>query len=1089
MNKLSQLSMKKKELLNQKLSNYLQEQSTNNIKKHGLKNGPLSFSQQRLWIMNQIEPNSTAYNIPTAYRITGSIKFDTLLKSINNIVSKHESLRTNFRNFESEPQQLIKDKLEMNIDYDDQRNYRDDIGELIENIYKEEANFSFNLEKGPLFKVKLLQIGENEFILYLTFHHIIADAWSIEIFIKELFNNYNDIDSGKKLGKEDLEIQYTDYSIWQNNQLNMGMYEKQLDYWKKKLNNPPSNIEFPLDKGMNDEKSYDGSEVKSNLNLEEFENIKNFAKENGVSVFMVIATAFKIMLNRYTDQEDILIGSPIANRGKKETHDLIGFFLNTLVLRTNISGDLTFLKMLDEVKITILSAIENQDIPFEKVIEATLPNRTNKKPFFDIMINYISRENEMKNDHLKYEPIEYKNPESKFLFTLYVCEKENGLEFKIVFQNTYLNENTMKTFIDQLVNLIEQAIANPMELINNFRLVERVSEKFIPDPTLPIELDLISTLPELFEEQVRLGLNKVAIKYDDTYKTYEQLSNDSNRLANFLINNNTNKGEPVVLYGNRSYQTIVGMLGIMKAGAILVNVDENLTKERKELLIVHSGAKRIIDINGKLERSKDYTIYHFEETQKKDLNSSIVDREVTGNDPAYIFFTSGSTGVPKGILGEHKGLAHFLNWQKNTFNIAAHDKGAQLTNLSFDVVMRDIFLPLISGATLCIPNQDKNGDFSYLLNWLKKEEITFFHSVPSILDAWNVDNTSKHYLDKLKWIFSAGEPLKDKLIYNWKNSFEGSYKFVNLYGPSETTLAKTYHVINQVEDGIQSVGKPIKNTQIFIMKKNVICGIGEVGEIVIRTPYITRGYINKENNEGKFILNPFNSKSEDIFYRTGDVGRITSEGLLQVKGRMDDQIKINGVRVHLSEISSIITNLKSVKSAIVVENKQSDNSQRSFLVAYIVLEKSMEKLDASYIKQQLRKLLPLSVVPEEIIQLDKIPLNPNGKVDKKALPELTVKNESEVVGFRNETERELLIIWKDILGKETIGVTQNFFEIGGESLKAFQIISRVRKKFSSNIDIQSLFNNPTIAELALIIEDPQNNIQHLTIGRSKRRNK
>ncbi|SDC51932.1 non-ribosomal peptide synthetase [Shouchella lonarensis] len=1091
MNRLGLLSDKKKELLKQKLGNRSScNKRSNTIKRYGLRKSAVSFSQQRLWIMNKFESNNVLYNIPTAYRISEKLDIKILSRSLDYLISKHESLRTSFISIDNQLKQCVEGNLEMSIDYEQCCSKGSKIGEKINDVYKEESSFVFDLEKGPLFKVKLLHLNQDESVLYLTFHHIIADAWSIEIFINELLDNYIKLANDQQLDEKDLEIQYADYSVWQNEQIEKGVYDDQLVYWKDKLDHSPEILEFPLDKMMGKERSFEGCEVKKELNTELSLGLKKIAQENEMSLFMVITAAFKIMLNRYTDQEDIIIGTPIANRTRRETHDLIGCFLNTLALRTDLSGDPTFLELLYRLKKTILSAIENQDIPYEKVIEETQKNRTNNNSLFDIMINYVSQTSEGVYDQIGYEPIEFKDSKSKFLFTLYIEEKRDKLKFNIVYQRAYLTAETMNVFMNQFINILEQILNDQTKKVAEFRLVDGDSDKYIPDPTQTIATGPNDTLIELFEEQVKLNLHKVAIKHNEANKTYEDLSQDSARLANFLINKGVRKGEPVALYGERSYKAIVGMLGIFKAGAVLVNIDEELPRGRKELLISGSGVKKILDVNGNFIKADGMDVYLFEESQDKNLDEFIMERDVNGEDPSYIFFTSGSTGTPKGIVGDHKGVSHFLKWQKDTFGISAEDKGAQFTSLSFDVVIRDIFLPLISGATLVIPDQNKKNDLNYLFDWLKSEGITFFHTVPSVLEAWIAENRFQYYLGKLRWIFSAGEPLTEILINKSQGAFLGNYKFVNLYGPSETTLAKSYHVIDNTQEGVQPIGKPISDTQIFIMKGNRVCGVGEIGEIVIRTPYMTKGYLDKANNKDKFIENPFISMSKDMIYRTGDIGRVTSAGLLEIKGRLDDQLKINGVRVHLSEISSVIKQLKYVKNAVVIDGSKVLKTNTTYLIAYVVLEnyKRDDELIHIEIKKKIAGLLPLSVIPEMIVEIDKIPLNSNGKVNIKALPTPEIRDEKlSLVKPKDDIEKKLLEIWEDVLNKDSIGVTQNFFEVGGQSLKAFQIISRVKSNFNTDITIQEIFNNPTVEDMAMIIKNSQSSNCQVTIARSSRR--
>jgi len=721
------------------------------------------------------------------------------------------------------------------------------------------------------------------------------------------------------------------------------------------------------------------------------------------------------------------------------------------------------------------------------LVEALQPERDlSRTPLFQVMLNMQNPSDDFPElSDLKAETISPSEEDSKFDFTLYVSPDEKGILLDLVYNADLFEGQRVAEMLGQMGHLLKQVVEDPAKSIGLYSLRSTRSLSFLPDPCSALPEPEYRPVTSMFLSHADRSPHHPAVTRNGQSWSYRQLSEGVTHLAGVLRNGGINKGDVVAVTGPRSFGLITGIVAVFSSGGVLLTVDENLPAMRKRIMCQEAKAKCLLHI-GEGEKERQWFnglfpsgIITVEEERglaagvEEPFEPSGTDLpELSPNDAAYIFFTSGSTGVPKGVLGCHKGLSHFLTWQKDTFAVGPLDRCAQLTNPTFDVVLRDIFLPLISGGTLCLPDES-DGPFSDgVLSWLERERVTLLHTVPSVAKSWLGNIPPGTRLRSLRYVFFAGEPLRETLVRRWRAAFPVSGQIVNLYGTTETTLAKCFYVVpDDIAPGAQPVGRPLPETQALILsEKGLLCGIGELGEIVLRTPFRTRGYVNNPQEEQlRFMRNHFRDDPEDILYHTGDLGRYRHDGLLTVLGRRDHQVKINGVRIEPDEVAAVLERHPHIRSAVVTA-RQSDEEECS-LVGYIVCQSQLN-VSTSELRAHLGKHLPEYMIPSAFVMLDSLPLTPNGKVDRKALPAPYVEKPDIKEAFiapSTPLEEALASMWCQVLGLERVGIRDNFFELGGHSLIATQLASRIRRDLNFRISVRGIFEHPTIELLAFCL--------------------
>ncbi len=1058
---------------------------------HALRNGrlPLSFAQQRLWFLDQLVPGTPVYNMPSVVRLPCELNVDALQQTLNEIIRRHETLRTTIAIVDGEPIQVVAPDLKLALPLVDLQELPTTKRDAeARRLAKEEAEGPFDLARGPLMRALLLRIDEEEYVLLLTMHHIISDNWSIIVFFEELSALYEAFVAGRPSPLPELPIQYQDYAFWQRDELQRDSLDAQVTYWKGQLAGAPNVLELPTDWPRPPIVSFRADRQSLTLSKSLVNAVRTMSQRESVTTFMTLLAVFNILLHRYTGQDDILVGSPIANRTRTETEYLIGLFLNNLVLRTKFSDDLDFRQLLAQVRDVALGAYANQDVPFEQlVVELQSQRDLSRTPLFQVFFNlYDSADNKVKLSGVTAEVFSPVAAWSQFDLTLYAAEDADTIQLILSYNTDLFAPARMAVMLEQFRYLLEQIVAQPDKQISEYSLVTPTGFAVLPDPTEVLPAPAHEPITETFFLRARESPDHPAICKGEESYTYSQLAEEARSIACTLLDCALKKGDVVAVSGSPSFGLIASMLGVLSSGGVLLTLDQNLPSERRKLMVREAGARRLLYV-GKWRTEDDWirelpslaiTLVREDprtssESARTAVPGSFRLPELSPSDAAYLFFTSGTSGVPKGVLGCHKGLSHFLKWQREEFGITAEDRAAQLTGLSFDVVLRDIFLPLTSGASLHLPDDPTNAASANILSWLEREQISILHTGPTLAQTWLNDVPQGVSLRSLRWVFFAGEPLTDSLVRRWREAFPASGKLVNLYGPTETTLAKCFFVVpDEPAFGVQPVGRPLPETQALVLgSANRLCGIGELGEIVIRTPFRALGYINAaEEHRARFIQNPFTDDADDLLYRTGDRGRYQPDGTLEILGRLDNQIKIRGVRVEPDEVTAILTRHPSVRSCTVVPCK--DAHGEAALAAYVVMAEGDHRVAA--LRTYLGKHLPAAMVPSYFVVMEELPLTPNGKVDRRALPNADYslpELEQEFVGPRNETEKIVAGIWSEVLGIERIGIRHNFFELGGHSLRATQVLSRINAVFNTELPLSAVFEYSTVAGLAAAIEE------------------
>ena len=1094
-------------------------QAASVLSKSGAQSAPLSSGQLRLWFMDQLVPGTTIYNVPAAIRLVRGVDLEALQKSLNEIVRRHEALRTIFTEHEGQPLQQILPELHLSLPVIDLSALADaELDTEVRRRTNEEATTVFDLHTGPLLRATVLRLADEDQVLLLTMHHIIADGWSWKVLFRELGALYPAFASGQSSPASplpELPIQYADFVAWQNELLEGQIVAGQLDYWKAQLSGAPFVLDLPTDSPRPPVQSFRGGRQVAKLSDELTSEVRDFAKREKVTLFMTMLTAFKVLLHRYTGQNDILVGSPIANRPRTEYEQLIGFFLNNVVMRTALSPDLTFREVLKEVSETAVAAYANQDVPFEKIVEALNPERDlSRPPIFQAFFNLLNFAERIEMAGLtegSLSPVEVwaqpNEPGSQFDLTLYVGERTDSIQLVLLYNADILKQERVATMLGQFRHLLAQAVDSPDLPLSRYSLVSPETRALLPDPSVSIDESQIEAFTDTIRSRAAELPNHIAIRRGEQSWSYEQLVSRAEDIAHHLIDEGINQGDIIAITGAPGFDFIAAMLGVFLSGGVLLTLDENLPEHRRRLMLKEARAARVLnagvlrsEIDGSLlekhtggtpvplEKHTGGTPMPLEKRTggtpmplEKHTGGTPVPRptcaaardlpRLKADDPAYLFFTSGTSGTPKGVLGCHKGLGHFLKWQREEFEIGPNDRSAQLTGLSFDVVLRDIFLPLTSGATLSLPEPQVHESAKQLAEWLKREEISILHTVPSLAQSWLNELKDPIELPSLRRVFFAGEPLTDSLVQRWRETFGREASLVNLYGPTETTLAKCFFVVpDKPLFGIQPVGQPMPNTQALVLSENRLCGIGEPGEIAIRTPFRTLGYMNSvEEQKLRFIKNPFTGEDNDLIYLTGDRGRYRPDGQLEILGRLDQQVKIRGVRVEPEEVNAVLARHPAVGSSVVIALK--DDRNETALAAYFVY--ATPATDIAELRTHLERHLPPALIPTYWIELDRLPLTPNGKVDRAALPEPDRSRSDRADQFvapGTPTEELIAGIWSEVLGVSQVGVRDNFFDLGGHSLNVMRVMARIRSAFQVDLPLTTLFETGTVAGLASVVE-------------------
>ncbi|MDJ0717356.1 MAG: amino acid adenylation domain-containing protein, partial [Prochloraceae cyanobacterium] len=1035
---------------------------------------PLSFAGERLWLLQELEcGENCAYNEQRNWRLKGDLNIVDLKKTLLQIMQRHEILRTGFKVLNNSPVQAIDSKPILNIRLE---NVEDSL-ERIEKIAKEEALKPFDLSKPPLVRFTLFKLREREYILLITIHHIVCDGWSIGVFIKELSSLYQAFAAGKPSPLPELPIQYADYAVWQRESLSGELLETQLNYWKKQLSGAPELLQLPTDRPRLSARTNRGNTQSFSINTDLTEKLQTLSRNSETTLFMTLQAAFATLLYRYSGQSDILIGSPIANRNRSEIESSIGFFANTLVLRSSFEGNPSFEQLLGRVKETTLKAYEHQDIPFEKVVEALQPQRSlSYSPLFQVMfVLQNAAIGEVELGGVTLRELELESKIAKFDLTLSIWETERGLAGKWEYSSDLFDRATIERMAAHFENLLSAIVKNPQLGVSELPLLSKAERyQLLTEWNNTVrEYPTDRCIHQLFEEQVEKTPDAIALVLENQQLTYQQLNRRANQLARHLQSLGVRAEVLVGICVERSIEMVVGLLGILKAGGAYVPLDPNYPPERLSYMLADSAVEVLLtqsELVKSLPQNRSRVICLDTDWQEIDRHSQEnLEVEIGSENLAYAIYTSGSTGKPKGVMNTHQGIRNRLLWMQEAYKLTSSDRVLQKTPFSFDVSVWEFFWPLITGATIVVAKPEGHKDSTYLVKLISSQQITTIHFVPSMLQVFlqepNLENCSS-----LKRVFCSGEALPFELTQRFFSKL--SCQLHNLYGPTEAAIDVTFWQCQPQENlQIVPIGRPISNTQIYILDSHLQpVPIGVPGELYLGGDGLARGYLNRrELTSEKFIPNPFiNSKR---LYITGDLARYLPDGNIEFLGRIDNQVKVRGFRIELGEIEYILNTHPQIQQTVVIATE--DPSEKKRLVAYVVT--SNRSLTAKELRKFLFSKLPEYMVPSAFVTLDTLPLTPNGKVDRAAIcvaarkalpaPDRDFTGEREYSAPRTPSEEIIANIFASVLGLHKVGIHDNFFELGGHSLLATQLISRLKETWDIEIPIKAVFESPTAAHL------------------------
>ncbi|RCJ23045.1 non-ribosomal peptide synthetase [Nostoc sp. ATCC 43529] len=1044
---------------------------------------PLSFAQQRLWFLNQWEVENSSYNESVAVQLRGLLNLSALQHSLNEIVRRHEVLRTTFVCIDGKPIQTISPDLRSFLSVIDLREIPQCHQRQAEalKLLAQAANCPFQLTQAPLLRTTLVKLDETEHILLFTIHHIICDNWSMGILLQEVAVLYTAFCSNKPLPLPELPIEYADFAIWQRQWLTGDRLQSQLNYWQQQLINYPPILQLPTDHSRPALQSFCGKTQSFSLSSDLTQALKILSRQEEVTLFMMLLTAFVTLLYRYSQQDDILIGTAIANRNYKELERLIGLFANTLVLRTNCAGNPTFRELLHQVRQCTLSAYAHQDLPFEYLVEQLQPERNpSYNPLFQVMfVLQNSPMEELKLPGLDLNLLPLENQTAKFDLSLVMQEKECALYGELEYNTNLFNADTICRMVEHLQILLTGIVANPEQRLGDLPILTPAEQQQLLVSWNHTQADYPQNIciHQLFAAQVEQTPNAVAVVFADRQLTYQELNQQADVLAYYLKQLGV---KPEVIVGiclEKSLEMIIGILAILKAGGAYLPLDPSYPQER--LAFILEDAKPLVLLT-QTRLIRELSLHQVKvvclDTSWQDNISAITTEkyipEVKSENLAYIVYTSGSTGTPKGVMIAHQALVNHSLAAAKIYQLQSNDRVLQFASISFDVAAEEIFPSWLCGSTVVI-RPDWILSFSNFQQFLESENITVLNLPTAYWHQWVVELTNSNIAlpPTLRLVIVGTEQAQPEKLGLWQQQVGTKVRWLNAYGPTEVTIGATIYEPVSVQENLQiasvPIGRPIDNTQIYLLDKHLNpTPIGIPGELYISGLGLARGYLNRPDlTAEKFIPNIFKKAEGGRLYKTGDLARYLPNGNIEYLGRIDNQVKIRGYRVELEEIEVALAQHPDVQKTVVITHL--NDARDTQLIAYVVLNNKQQPT-AKELRIFLKQQLPDYMIPSAFILMENLPQMPNGKVDRQKLLAIEFKQpslEKDFVAPRDDLELQLTQIWEEVLGISPIGITDNFFELGGHSLLAVRLMAKIEKLFGCRLSLFQLFQEATIEKL------------------------
>jgi len=1052
---------------------------------------PLSHAQKRLWFLYKRYPEDRTYDIPIQVQIQPGIQINMLNKALYEVVKRHEIFRTVFMEKQGEPVQHIRQEIDAIATHVDMTKIKKSkqAAYRLKCIREIDAK-EFDLEQGPLFRTILFTENEDCSWLYLNFHHIIMDEWSLQRFLKELLEVYDEILLNKIVHAKKPTVRYVDYVAWQNEHLSLGTWEIEKQYWQQEFQNVLPQLSLPYDRMHPSTPLHAGAVLSRKIDQIDLARLKKIAQQEEVSLFILLFTAYTQFLQQICGQNDLIVGTPVTGRQHTAFEDVQGFFVNTVAIRVNTTGASTMKELCEVVKEKCLLAFQHQNYPFDKVIEAVNPERrAHENPIFQTMFSYQQNSAQQHNLHRwDIHPVE--QAISKFDLSLTFVESEDGLIMDLEYNTDLFERTTISRFAEQLlqtIQMIQTDFTTSLCQLNILSETDKTIYQQLNDTYMAMPPH--SSIQERFYQQVYKTPNAIAISTEDSSYTYEEVNHYSNQIAHYLIEKGMQPNDVAAIFLDRSFESIVCMLGVLKAGGTYVPIDIKYPLERVSYILNDSKAKLIVTKNALKKELRSYyeQVVVMEEMLASSSIQDILNKN-TADDTAYMIYTSGSTGNPKGTLLRHAGVLNLVEWRSKTFQITEQDVLSQFYSHSFDSSVSEIFSALLTGARLHLLNEEQRFSSQAYFDAVSTYNITISDVATAFFKQLANGVSAKQLipLKSLRVLIMGGEAASAAAIRKWHCEMNDTVQIVNEYGPTETTVSSLYHVVSTNMDRTVThipIGKPIANTKVYILNENMqLCPIGVIGELYIESIGTAIGYVNQpDRTKQSFLSNPFSTENHSILYRTGDLVRLASNGSVEYMGRRDRQVKIRGYRIELGEIEDVLVQEPRIQQAVVIPDTEGKE-----LHAYFTVHNQTEiSIEETY--KHVSATLPEYMVPKGYVCVPEIPVTQNGKIDVQKLQEQYQiqyrknKNHQPPV---TETQKVLANVWAEVLNIKDVNIKDDFFALGGHSLKIMPTLVKLKPYFP-NLRIQDFFHYRTIEKLARKIETDVNQLENSKVATAK----
>ena len=1038
---------------------------------------PLSSSQSRIWFMENINPDITAYNLPYDFKITGDLDVRILERTIRNLILRHESFRTIFPEINGEPVQKVLPDVPLTLNFINLENLPEKQIELLIHGYSlENANYKFNLETGPLFRFQLIMTGKFEFVFFINIHHIISDAISLRIILNELKTVYQALRDNEPYSLPLIPVSYSDFTLWQKSWLGSDQSAKQLEYWKNELLGIPDILQLPIDFHRPKTTTYHGSEFHLSIDSGLREKLFSVSKRSGTGLSIPLLSAFAVLLQRYSLQDDFVIGFPVANRVNPELEFLTGVFINSLPIRFIFPDEITFSELVNITTKRFISAYENQEIPVEHIVEGLKAKRSlNYNPVFQVLFNYLTDfPNQIDLGNATIDLVRGQRNSAQFDLTLTVNEGDQGFDCVFEYNTDLFHKDTITRMAGHYMTILCAVVDNETMNTRSIPLLTAMERKLMLETwnNTDVEYPKEKCIHQLFEEQVKRTPDSIAVVFEDYQLTYAALNSRANILANALVRQGAREGAYVAICLHRGIDLIAGLLAIAKTGAAYIPLDPIYPKARLALILDDAKPLILLTETSMLNNLPRTTARILRVDDPSAFSGESDENLEYGNarSQVYVLYTSGSTGVPKGVPVKQKAVVNLITAMGRLLNVTSDDILLAGTTISFDIAEMEMYLPLLNGAKLVIASEETSLNVELLKQKMEISGATLFQATPVsfkmlLMSGWNGKSDMK--------VICGGEAFSKELA---RELLPRCKEVWNGYGPTETTIYSVVHKITPedcIGEGYVPIGRPVDNTKLFVLNSNMVpVPIGITGELYIGGEGVSAGYLNlNEKTAERFLFNTFSDLPDSEIYKTGDLVQYFPDGKLVYQSRADSQVKIRGFRIEPGEIESIISHFPGVKENTVIAREQAQGEK--ILVAYGVSD-SISGIEENKLILFLKEKLPEYMVPSAIVWLEKLPLTANNKVDRNALPEpssFTSSAIKEYIAPKTITEKKLNDIWTSILKIEKIGLQDDFFEIGGHSMIAVTLIIKIEKEFGIRLPLATLFDQRTIEKLARVIEN------------------